>query len=381
VTDLVIVAARRTPQGRYLGALAGLTAADLGTSAASAALQGIAPEAIDQVIIGNVLGAGVGMNVARQIALRSGLPQRVPACTVNLMCGSGMQSVILAAQAIRSGAAEVVLCGGTESMSNAPLLTRRDPKARPLPGDGNVDAMLRDGLTDPLSGEHMGHTAERLAERYGIDRAAQDAFAVTSHARYTVARDRGHFHAELAPLPELAVDEHPRPGITAEKLGTLRPAFNPTGTVTPGNASGINDGAAMLVLASATAAAKHGWPVLAKLTAWTTVGCDPATMGLGPVFALQRLAQTAGVRYQDCDSIELNEAFAAQSLACLRELDLPAERVNTDGGAIALGHPIGASGARLVVHLAQRTSAGRSRASVASLCIGGGMGIAVALSA
>ena len=378
-TEIVIVAARRTPQGRYLGSLANLTAADLGTAAATAALTGIDPQTVDQVIVGNVLSAGLGMNVARQISLRSGIAQHVPAYSVNMMCGSGMQAVLLAAQAIRAGEARVVLCGGTESMSNAPLLTRRDPKARPLPGEGTVDSLLRDGLTDPLSSEHMGHTAERLAERYAIDRATQDRFAVESTAKYVIARDAGRFQAELVALPELAQDEHPRPGITVEKLGTLKPAFSPTGTVTPGNASGINDGAAMLLVADAKTAAQRGWPVLARLSAWTSVGCDPATMGLGPVHALRKLAQQYGVRYQDCDTIELNEAFAAQSLACVRELQLQPERVNQDGGAIALGHPIGASGARLVVHLAQRTAAGHSRRSIGALCIGGGMGIALAL--
>ena len=379
--ELVIVAARRTPQGRFLGALKALSAVDLGLAAAQAALAAIPPERIDRVIVGNVLGAGVGMNLARQIGLRAGVPQPVPACSVNMMCGSGMQAVILAAQAIRAGEAEVVLCGGSESMSNAPHLLQRAPEVRRLGADGRADSLQCDGLVDPLLGEHMGVTAERLATHYKLDRETQDAFAVRSHHAYAEALAAGRFAAELVAVGGCAHDEHPRPDLTREKLATLRPAFAATGTVTPGNASGINDGAAMLVLASAPAAARHGWPVLARLTAWTAVGCDPATMGLGPVHAIRQLRERHGIRHEDCDRIELNEAFAAQALACQHELGLDAARVNGDGGAIALGHPIGASGARLLVHLAQRTAAGDSRRSLAALCIGGGMGIAMALGA
>ncbi len=379
--DLVIVAARRTPQGRLLGALKALSAADLGVAAAQAALTHIPADAIDHVIVGNVLGAGLGMNVARQIGLRVGIPQAVPACTVNMMCGSGMQAVVLAAQAIRSGDAEVVLCGGSESMSNAPHLLQRAPEARRIGADGRADSMQCDGLIDPLLGEHMGVTAERLATQYKLDRETQDAFAVRSHQAYADALAAGRFTAELVAVADCARDEHPRPGLTREKLATLRPVFSATGTVTPGNASGINDGAAMLVLASATAAERHRWPVLARVTAWSAVGCDPATMGLGPVHAIRELRARQGIRHEDCDRIELNEAFAAQALACVQELGLNPQRVNADGGAIALGHPIGASGARLLVHLAQQTANGSSRRSLAALCVGGGMGIAMALSA
>ncbi|MEK7412185.1 MAG: acetyl-CoA C-acyltransferase [Planctomycetota bacterium] len=379
MTDIVIVAARRTPQGRLLGSLAMQSAADLGTVAAQAALEPIGADAIDQVIVGNVLSAGLGMNVARQIALRAGIAQAVPAFSVNMMCGSGMQAVVLAAQLIRAGEAQVVLCGGTESMSNAPHLLQRAPESCRVGSDGRIDHMLRDGLTDPLAGEHMGLTAERLAGMYRITREEQDACAEHSHAAYAAAHAAGAFARELVVMLQLARDEHPRPGLTAAKLGTLKPAFSASGTITPGNASGINDGAAMLVITSAANAGKRGWAVLARIRAWSAVGCDPATMGLGPVHAIRRLEERSGLRAADCDTIELNEAFAAQAIACQRELKLPAERVNRDGGAIALGHPIGATGARLVVHLAQRTAAGSSQRSLASLCIGGGMGLAIAL--
>jgi acetyl-CoA C-acetyltransferase len=382
--DLVIVAARRTVQGRFLGALKDRSAADLGVAAGAAALDQLPPRArerIDQVIIGNVLGAGLGMNVARQIALRLGVSERVPACTVNMMCGSGMQAVILAATAIRAGEARAVLCGGAESMSNAPQLIQRAPDVCRLGADGHADALQRDGLVDPLLGEHMGLTAERLAGSYHLGREAQDAFAAESHRRYAQADSVGRFAAELVPLPGLDHDEHPRPGITCAKLGTLKPAFAAAGTVTPGNASGINDGAALLVVAHAAAAHEHGWPVLARLVAWTAVGCAPATMGLGPVHAVRDLCGRSGVHTADFDHIELNEAFAAQALACIGELGLSRALVNPDGGAIALGHPIGASGARLLVHLACRTASGASRRSLATLCVGGGMGCAMALGA
>jgi acetyl-CoA C-acetyltransferase len=379
--EIVIIAAKRTPQGRFLGVLKGLSAADLGVAAAQAALSSVTGEAIDRVIVGNVLGAGLGMNLARQISLRVGIPQVVPAYTVNMMCGSGMQAVMLAAQAIRAGEAEVVLCGGSESMSNAPHLLQRAPEARRIGADGRADTLQCDGLVDSLLGEHMGVTAERLASQYRLDREAQDVFAVRSHQAYADAHVAGRFLAELVAVAGCDRDEHPRPGLTREKLATLRPAFSATGTITPGNASGINDGAAMLVVASAAAAERHGWPVLARMRAWTAVGCDPATMGLGPVHAIRQLRERQGIRHEECDRIELNEAFAAQALACMSELGLDAQRVNGDGGAIALGHPIGASGARLLVHLAHSTASGGSRRSLAALCIGGGMGIAMALSA
>ncbi len=377
MNDIVIVAARRTPFGRHLGAAAGWSAVDLGVAAARAALAGFDPLAIDLAIVGNVLGAGVGMNIARQIALRVGLPQAVPAFSITMMCASGLQAVALAAQAIRAGEAEAVLCGGAESMSNAPLIAARAPAARPCAGD----TLLCDGLVDPSSGEHMALTAERLAERYAISRDEQDEFAARSHRAWAAAVDAGAYAGELAPIEAFAADEHPRRGIARDKLAALKPLFRADGTITAGNASGINDGAAMLVVADATTAARRGWPALARIAAASAVGCDPALMGLGPVHAIRRLRERHGVRIEDCDAIELNEAFAAQALACIRELGLDPARVNPDGGAIALGHPIGASGARLVVHLARRLAAGAGRRGVAALCVGGGMGVAMALEA
>jgi len=374
----MIVAAKRTPQGRFLGGLAKRKAADLAKAAAKAALAGLAPEKIDQVILGNVLAAGQGMNVARQVGVGVGVPVEKPAYAVNMMCASGMHAVILAAQTVRLGDAGAILCGGTESMSNAPYLLDRARGGYKL-GDGVlVDVVLRDGLVDTFSGLHMGLTAERLAEKYAIPRSAQDAFAVRSQKNYGAAAAAGRFRDELVPVDDLAADEHPRPETTVEKLSTLAPAFKPDGTVTPGNASGINDGAAVVVLADEAVAAKHGWRPLAVLSAWAYVGCDPQWMGLGPVWAIRELCRRTGTSPRDFDTIEINEAFAVQTLACLKELGLPDEnRVNPDGGAIALGHPIGASGARLIVHLAHRIARGETRRGLAALCVGGGMGSAV----
>jgi len=364
-----IVSAKRTPQGRFLGALARHSAVDLGVVAGKAALAGIDTASIDSVIVGNVLGAGLGMNVARQIALGAGLPVGTPAFTVNMMCASGMQAVILATQAIQSGAARAVLCGGTESMSNAPYLLNRARVGYKL-GDGVlIDSLLRDGLTDVFADEHMGATAERVAGRYQISRDAQDRFAARSQQRYTAAAAAGHFRDEIVPVGKFIEDEHPRPDTTAAALGTLKPAFDPNGTVTAGNASGINDGAAMLVVCDEERGRELGLTPMMTITASAAVGCEPSLMGLGPVYATQRLARDVA----EFDLIELNEAFAAQSLACIQELGLDEEKVNVDGGAIALGHPIGASGARLLVHLAHR----KPRRGLATLCVGGGMGCAV----
>jgi acetyl-CoA C-acetyltransferase len=381
VKDIWIVAARRTPQGRFMGSLAKRSAAELGVAAARAALGdgGIAGEQVDQVIVGNVLGAGGGMNVARQIGVKLGLPVSVPAFTVNMMCASGMQAVALAAQAILAGQANVVLCGGAESMSRAPYLLDRARGGYKL-GDGVlVDSLLRDGLVDAFSGEHMALTAERLAERYAIGRAEQDAFAAESQRRHAAATAAGRFADEITPVDGLDHDEHARADTTAEKLATLKPAFRADGTVTAGNASGINDGAAMLVVCDSQTARTRGWRPLAALTGSAAVGCEPELMGLGPVHATRRLCERIGSSPDAFDAVELNEAFAAQSLACVRELKLDPARVNADGGAIAIGHPIGASGARLLVHLAHRIARGEVKRGLATLCVGGGMGAAVAL--
>lgn len=379
-TEICIVAARRTPQGRLAGALAKYSAVDLAVTAGTAALATVDPARIDGVILGNVIAAGQGMNIARQVGLRLGLPVTVPAFTVNMMCASGLQTVALAVQAIQAGQAGAILCGGTESMSNAPYLLERARAGYRL-GDGKlVDALLRDGLMDPVARAHMGGGVERLAIEYGVTRADQDAFALRSHRRYFEASDAGRFTAELTALPELQRDEHPRADTKLEKLATLKPVFDPAGTITAGNASGINDGAAMVVVCDRATARRHNWQPLAVIAGCLAVGCEPDRMGLGPVYAIRKLCDRYECRLDDFDTIEINEAFAAQALTCLKELNLTGnERVNPDGGAIAVGHPIGASGARLVVHLAHRLAGGQTRRGLAAVCVGGGMGIAIAL--
>ena len=379
MSKIYIVAAKRTPQGRFMGALTKRSALDLAVAAAQSALKDIGAAKIDQVIIGNVLSAGRGMNIARQIAIKVGVPLERTAFTVNMMCASGMQAVILAVQAINAGEASVVLCGGTESMSNAPYLLERARTGYKL-GDGVlVDTLLRDGLVDSFDNEHMGLSAERLAEQYKIGRSAQDKFAAQSQTKYFQAYSKGLFVDELVILPELDKDEHPRSDATVEQLATLKPAFKKDGTVTPGNASGINDGATMLVVCDEKSAAENNWKPLAEISGWANAGCDPKMMGLGPVYAVQKLCEQMKVGVEAFDTVELNEAFAVQSLACIQELKLDETRVNPEGGAIALGHPIGASGARILVHLAHRVSQGLTKHGLATLCVGGGMGSAVAL--
>jgi acetyl-CoA C-acetyltransferase len=379
MTRICIVAAKRTPQGRFLGALAKRSAAELGIAAGRAALHGIDPAAIDQVIVGCVLQAGLGMNVARQIGVGLGLPIDRPAFTVNMMCASGLQAVSLAAQSIKAGDARAVLCGGTESMSNAPYLLERARAGYKL-GDGTlVDALLRDGLVDAFDREHMALSAERLAGRFNITRPQQDAFALRSQQRAAAASGGGVFRDEIVELDELKADEHPRGDTTLDKLASLKPAFSKDGSITAGNASGINDGAAMLVVCDEGYAKQRGWRPLAFIGGWSAVGCDPKVMGLGPVHATRKLCASCAGQPNDFDTVEINEAFAAQALACVSELQLDEARVNPHGGAIALGHPIGASGARLVTHLAHRVSRGEVKRGLATLCVGGGMGVAMAV--
>lgn len=364
-----IVGAKRTPQGRFLGGLSNHSAVDLAVQAGRAALGTIDPALIDSVIVGNVLGAGQGMNIARQVGLRMGLPITTPAFTVNMMCLSGLQAVILASREIQAGGARLVLCGGTESMSRSPYLMHRARAGLKFGHAELVDSLLSDGLTDPTSGEHMALTAERIAERCQITRQAQDQFALASQQRYVHARDAGHFQNELIAVDDVTHDEQPRPETSLERLGKLRPAFSPTGTVTAGNASGLNDGAAMLVVCDAETGSQQGLQPMMIIRETVVVGCAPEVMGLGPVVATRKIGRPV----DDYDMIEVNEAFAAQTLGCLQELQLDHARVNPDGGAIALGHPLGASGARLLVHLAHR----RPRLGLATLCAGGGMGGAV----
>jgi acetyl-CoA C-acetyltransferase len=367
-----IVAAKRTAQGRFLGALSKQSVVELGIAASKAALSGngIDPKWINGVIVGNVLGAGAGMNIARQIGIGAGVPVHVPAYTVNMMCASGMHAIMMAARAVQSGDASMVLCGGTESMTNAPYLLERARGGYKF-GDGiMVDSVLRDGLTDAFSREHMGFTAERLAAQYGIKREEQDAFAFSSQMRYAAAAAEGQFKDEIINIEKLNMDEHARPDTTLERLAALKPTFKPDGSVTAGNSSGVNDGAAMLVVCDEARGREYGLKPMTIISGSAVVGCEPALMGLGPVHATRKLQ---GDHPGEFDAIELNEAFAAQAIACIRELNFDAARVNPDGGAIALGHPIGATGARLLVHLAHR----RPKRGLATLCVGGGMGYAV----
>ncbi len=381
---VAIVAARRTPQGKFLGGLSKYSATELALLAGNALLQDLANssdliETIDQVIIGNVLSAGLGMNIARQIAVGLKLPIASDAMTVNMMCASGMKAIMLGCDAVRLGRARMVLCGGTESMSQSPYLLPRVRAGLKL-GDGVcVDSILNDGLVDAFDHKHMGLSAERLARDYSITRSEQDTFAIQSQLRYQAAKAAGAFDREMVAVGNVTSDEHPRGDATMASLGKLSPAFDPTGTVTAGNASGLNDGAAMVLLCGVEFAVERGLKILAIIEDYATIGCEPARMGLGPIYATQSLLTRLSLGLEQYDTVELNEAFAAQTLACLRELPISPERLNPDGGAIAMGHPIGASGARLVVHLARRIDEGRTTRGLATLCVGGGMGAAISL--
>ncbi len=381
---IVIVAARRTPVGRFLGGLAKRTAVDLAVHVGKAILEPLDRavwKSIDQVILGNVLAAGSGMNVARQVAVNLQLPLTSIGFTVNMMCASGIKAIMLACDAVQSGSAQLVLCGGTESMSQAPYLLPRVRTGLKLGDATLVDSVLSDGLVDAFDHQHMGLSAERLAERFQVTRAAQDAFAWQSQQRYQAAAAAGYFERELVPLEELSSDEHPRPETSLPSLAKLSPAFSPEGTVTAGNASGLNDGAGLVLVCHEAFARQRGLEILAVIEDYTDIGCEPAAMGLGPVFATRKLLELTDCKLDAFDHVELNEAFAAQALACLHELPLDGARVNPYGGSIALGHPIGATGARLVVHMAQQIAAGRSQRSLATLCVGGGMGAALSLAA
>lgn len=381
-SEIFIVSAKRTPFGRFLGSLSILSSIDLAVAAGEGALESIDRSRIDLCVLGNVLSAGQGMNISRQVALALGLAQETPAFTVNQMCASGMTAVLQGIQAIRSGEAGAVLCGGTESMSQAPRILRESRSGKKLGDQTLVDTLLNDGLIDPSSGKHMGLTAEALAQKYEITREAQDDFALRSHTLWARAERDNLFGQERVTQPELATDEQARPDSSREKLASLKPAFLGDGTVTAANASGINDGAAMVVVADGKTCVANGWQPLARVTGWATVGCDPGLMGLGPVHAIRRLGERFGHDWRSFDAIEINEAFAAQVLACAQELGMEdLSRLNSCGGAIAIGHPIGASGARLAVHLAHRVASGPKRSALGSLCVGGGMGIALAMEA
>ncbi|WP_102126454.1 acetyl-CoA C-acetyltransferase [Deinococcus planocerae] len=384
MTNIVITAARRTPIGSFLGSLADVPAADLGVTVARAVLEGVNSDDVADVIVGNVLQAGQGMNVARQVAVKAGLPEHVPGLTVNRVCGSGLQAVISAVQGLRSGDGKLYLAGGTESMSRSPHLLPRSRQGHRLGHAQLVDSMLSEGLTDAFHDVHMGVTAENIAQRWNLTREEQDAFALDTQHRAAHAIEQGHFRAETVPVevpgkkgPTLFdTDEYPR-ATTLEALAGLRSAFKKDGTVTAGNASGLNDGAAMLTVTTDEYAGANGLPVLAKIVSYAAIGVDPAIMGIGPARAVPIALEKAGMTLSDVDLLELNEAFASQSLAVIRDLGVDPERVNLTGGAIALGHPIGASGARVLTTLIHTLRREGKETGVASLCIGGGMGIAM----
>lgn len=377
MTPVHIVDARRSPIGRFGGGLKDLPAAQLGHAVAEAVVPAELRSQVGQVILGQVLQAGCGMNVARQVGLKLGLSQQVPAYTVNMACGSSLKAVALGADAIRAGECDLVLAGGVEVMSRAPHYVTDARFGKKLGDLSMQDSMFMDGLSDPLLKIGMGETAERIADKHGISRQEQDAFAALSQSRVAASRD--FLVREILPVAEVVADEHPRADTTAESLAKLKPAFRKEGSVTAGNASGINDGAAMVLLAGDAALKKHGLTSRAHIIACTAVGCDPALMGLGPVGAIQKLCQITGWTLDEVDAVEINEAFAVQTLGCARELSLNLDKLNQRGGAIALGHPIGASGARVLVTLLHLMEDQNYRRGIASLCIGGGMGIAMAV--
>ncbi len=388
--EVVILGARRTALGKFGGALATPPASALGARVISQLLTdtGVKPEQVDEVIMGQVLAAGVGMNPARQATLGAGLPVEVPAMTINKVCGSGLKSVHLAAQAIRCGDASVVIAGGQENMSMSPHVVPDSRNGQRMGDWTLVDTMIKDGLWDVFNDYHMGCTAENIAKKYEISREDQDAFAVLSQNRAEAAQKADRFREEIVPVeipqrkkPPIVfdVDEFPRHGATVEGMAKLRPAFVPDGTVTAANASGINDGAAALLLASASKADELGVAPLARVAAYASGALDPAIMGMGPVPASRRCLEKAGWTVDDLDLIEANEAFAVQALGVSREMGWDPERVNVNGGAIALGHPIGASGARVTVTLIHEMLKRDAKRGLATLCIGGGQGVAIAL--
>ncbi|MFA5963159.1 MAG: acetyl-CoA C-acetyltransferase [Sphingomonas sp.] len=384
--DIVITAAKRTPVGSFLGAFAGTPAHELGRIAIEAALAqaGVTGDEVSEVILGQVLTAGHGQNPARQASMAAGVPKEIPAWGVNQVCGSGLRAVALAAQAVATGDARIVVAGGQESMS----MSMHAQNLRGGTKMGNlslVDTMISDGLTDVFNNYHMGITAENLAEQYQITREMQDVFAVRSQNLAEAARCAGRFKDEIAAVTikgrkgdvTVADDEYIRAGATLDSVSGLRPAFRKDGTVTAANASGLNDGAAALVVMSRAEAEKRGSPILARIASWASAGVDPSIMGIGPVPATRRALEKAGWKIADLDLIEANEAFAAQALSVGKELGWDADRVNVNGGAIAIGHPIGASGARVLTTLLYEMGKRDAKKGLATLCIGGGMGIAL----
>ncbi|MEX1130129.1 MAG: acetyl-CoA C-acetyltransferase [Vicinamibacterales bacterium] len=388
----MILSACRTPIGAFGGTLKDLSAADLGAIVIREAIARAGIDAADlgDVILGCVLQGGAGMNVARQAALKAGVPVEVPAETINRVCGSGLQAVVHAVEAVKAGYVDLILAGGTESMSNAPYIMRGARWGYRMGNGELIDSLVAEGLTCAIKGCHMGNTAEEIVKRFDVARTDQDAFAAESQRRARQAISGGAFTAEIVaveipqkkgPAIRLDTDEYPRAGTTAETLAALRPAFAKEGTVTAGNASGINDGAAALVVSTEERAAALGRRPLARILSYCTTGVDPMIMGMGPVEALKRAAQRANLSLEQLDLLELNEAFASQSLAVVRELKLDPSKVNVHGGAIALGHPLGASGARILTTLVHALKARGGGRGAAALCVGGGMGTAMVVEA
>jgi acetyl-CoA C-acetyltransferase len=389
LNDVFILSAVRTPIGKFGGSLASLTAADLGVVAAKVAMEraGVSSEQVQETIFGNARQAGGGPNPARQISVRSGVPHEVPAYTVNQACASGMKSIALAGQEIAHGNYDCALAGGTESMSRLPYYLESARWGYRMGNAQIVDGMYRDGFNCPVCGMVMGETAEVLAEQYKISRAEQDQFALTSQQRAEQAINSNRFADEIVPVTiegkkgstVFSRDEHPFIGATLEKMAKLSPAFSKTGTVTAANSSGITDGAAAVVVAGAAFVKKHNLKPLARIIGATSAGVDPRTMGIGPVPAMKKMEERYGLKPQDFDLVELNEAFAAQVLACDRELHFDRDKLNVNGGAIALGHPIGCTGARVVVTLLHEMKKRAANKGVATLCVSGGMGMALAV--
>ncbi|MGW8424037.1 acetyl-CoA C-acetyltransferase [Peribacillus simplex] len=385
--EVVIVGAARTPVGAFGGSLANVSAVDLGVVAAKEAIKraNISADMIDEVLVGNILSAGLGQNVARQVAIHAGIPETTPAMAINKLCGSGLRTVIMGAQFIALGDADVILAGGIESMSNAPYLLPNYRFGQKMGNAEAVDSMTYDALTDVFNQYHMGVTAENIAEQWEISREKQDEFALDSQLKAEKAQLEGRFADEIVPVEYkrrgktilVDQDEHPRHGLTIDQLAKLRPAFKENGTVTAGNASGINDGGAMLVLMSKEKADELGLEALATIKSYANAALNPKIMGYGPVPATRKALAKAGLTIDDIDLLEVNEAFAAQSLAVLKDLELKPEKVNVNGGAIALGHPVGASGARILVTLLYEMKRRDAKTGLATLCIGGGQGTAL----
>jgi len=389
MNDVVITGALRTAVGKFNGSLATVAAADLGAQVIKALLAstGVEPDQVSEVILGQVLTAGTGQNPARQALIRAGIPDRVPAMTVGKVCGSGMKATHLAAQAIRCGDADIVIAGGQENMSASPHVLPGSRDGFRMGDAKLIDTMIMDGLWDAYNHYHMGTTAENVAQKYGISRADQDEFAARSQQKAEAAQKAGRFKDEIAPVEIVSrkgtitfdADEYLRYGTTAESLGKLKPAFSRDGTVTAGNASGINDGAAAVMMMTARTATRLGLTPLARIKAYSSVGVDPKTMGMGPVPASKLCLEKAGWAPDELDLMEINEAFAAQAIAVNRQMEWDTEKINVNGGAIALGHPIGASGCRILVTLLHEMVRRDAKKGLASLCIGGGMGVAMAI--